>query len=149
MTTVTERTRASQPTPAEITAALADAERKLAEARDRAQRAQRDAAREYLRSGEVTSVTAEISALEDVVAGLRQLAIIANFEALDAEYRAARRELEAASEANRSRPDPDAARRVYLAEGLVESIVQRMSTYQLAPLNAAVLADHRREKNHE
>ncbi len=142
MNTVAERT-STEPTPAAIAAALADAERRLTDARGRAQRAQRDAAREYLRSGEVTSVTAEISALEDVVAGLRQLAIVAAYEKLESEYKAAREELDAASAAYRVRPDD--TRRLRFAESAAEGSMQRVSAYQLAPANAAVLADHRKE----
>ncbi len=134
-------------TPAEISAALADAERRLADARARAQRSQRHAAREYLRSGEVTSVTAEISALEDVVAGLRQLAIIATYEQLQAEYNAAREELASASAAYRA--DSRETRRLQFAESAAEGSMQRVSAYQATPPNAAVLTDHRMEQSHE
>ncbi len=136
-------------TPAEIAAALAGAERRLSEARNRVQRAQRSAAREYLRSGEVTSVTAEIPALEDVVAGLRQLAIVAAYEKLESEYKAARHELEAATEAYRSHQNPDVIQRLRFAESAAEGAMQRASAYQMMPSNAAVLADHRKEQSHE
>jgi len=148
MNTVAERTSTGTDEAA-IAAALADAERRLADARGLAQRAQRDAAREYLRSGEVTSVTAEISALEDVVAGLLQLAIIAAYEKLGSEYKAARHELESASEAYRSHQNPDVIQRLRFAESAAEGAMQRASAYQLVPANAAVLADHRKEKSHE
>lgn len=89
---------------------------------------------------------AEISALEDVVAGLRQLAIIATYEQLQAEYNAAREEIAAASAAYRA--DSRDTRRLQFAESGAEGSMQRASAYQATPSNAAVLADHRMEQSH-